>query len=384
MGNVISVYLGDFLSRDPGEIWEWLQSAFLSGSAPPDLADSHLEGIPKRLFVRESLEYALELDLGVTLRLPTGGKLVYRRLTFSPGRVVAEDTKEISREEARDSVLWAYLRLREMAGLALRMHEHRWIRKYPSEGSRNWAAWEHGLVNIFPPSRSEQLLLERRLFEIGELCEMGKRLIAINERVAKKTVFRIPAALESFPPLPREAGIAWSVGVPLQGPSPRTQLAGWLDVPAEEIVRAHANASRERGVLEVHLELDVIDVAGVMGKAPRVLFFENGHIFFIDLNPGKTMTKIEEDYAVQLVAESKLSLRRAAVYAAWVGATAAQQGISEEELIHLDALGAYGYAKKEDVPPTVHRAIEVRRAELTMLYWTGLRVLEVCQRAAHG
>lgn len=132
------------------------------------------------------------------------------------------------------------------------------------------------------------------------------------------------------------------------------------------------------------MELDVIDVAGVMVKVPRALFFENGHIFFIDPDLGKAMTEIGEDYAVRLVAESKLSLRRAAVYAAWVGATAAQQGISEQELIHLDALGAYGYAKKEEVPPTVHRALEVRRAELTMLYWTGLRVLDVCQRAARG
>lgn len=244
MGNVISVYLGDFLSRDPGEIWEWLQSAFLSGSAPPDLADSHLEGVPKRIFVRESLEYALELDLGVTLQLLGGDRFAYGRLTFSPGRVVAEDTKEISWKEAQDSVLGAYLQLREAAGLALRMLEHRRVRKDPGEGSHNWAAWEHGLVNIFPPSRSEQQLLESRFHEIHNLRVVGARLIAYNERIAKKTVFRIPAAVESFPPLPREVGIAWSTGVPLQGPSPRTQLAEWLDVPAEEIVRAHANASR--------------------------------------------------------------------------------------------------------------------------------------------
>lgn len=384
MGSVISVYLGDFLSKDPREIWEWIQSAFLSSSDPPDLTDSRLEGIPKRLFAREDFEYALELDLGVTLRHPTGGRLVYSRLIFAPGHVYAEGTEEISQKEAQDSVLGAYLQLRETAALARRMLDHRRIRKDPSEGGRDWTAWEHGLVNIFPPSRSEQQLLERRFHEIRSLRMAGAKLIAYNERIAKKTVFRIPVAVEGFPPLPREVGIAWSAGVPLQGPNPRTHLVEWLDVPAEEIVQAHVNASRERGVLEVHLELEVIDVAGVTGKTPRALYFENERIFLIDPNLYKAKTEIEEDYAVQLVAESKLGLRRAAVYAAWVGATAAERGINEQELIRLDALGTYGYAKKEDVPPMVQHAIEVRQSVLTMLYWTGLRVLEICQRAARG
>jgi hypothetical protein len=179
-------------------------------------------------------------------------------------------------------------------------------------------------------------------------------------------------------------GIAWSAGVPLQGPGPRTLLAEWLDVPAEEIVRAHINASRERGVLEVHLDLDVIDVADVTGKMPRALYFENGHIFLIDPSLYKAKTEIGEDYAVQLVAESKLSLRRAAVYAAWVRATATERDIKEQELIRLDALGTYGYAKEEDVPPVVRQAIEARQAWLTMLHWTGLRVLEICRHAARG
>jgi hypothetical protein len=381
MGNVISVYLRDFLSKDPEEIWEWLQSAFLSSSGPPDLAGSHLEGIPRMIFARDDFEYAIELDLGVILQRPTGGRLVYRRLVFAPGRVIAEGTEEISQEEARDSVLGAYLQLREAAALARRMLEHRRIRKDPSEGSHNWTAWEHGLVNMFPPSRSEQQLLEKRFGQVHELRAMGAKLIASNERIARKTVFRIPAAVKTFPPLPQEVGIAWSTGVPLQGASPRTQLAKWLDVPAEEIVRIHADASRERGVLEILLELDV---TGVTGEKPRALRFENGCIFLIDPGLDKAEAEIEEDYAVQLVAKSKLDLRRAAVYAAWVGATAAQQGISEEELIHLDALAAYGYAEKEDVPPMVHRAIGVRRAELTTLYWTGLRALEICRRAARG
>jgi hypothetical protein len=384
MGNVISVYLGDFLSKDPEEIWEWLQSAFLSGSGPPDLADSRLEDVPRMILTRESFEYALELNLGVTLQRPTGSRLFYSRLTFAPGRVVAEGTEEISQKEARDSVLGAYLQLREAAALARRMLEHRKIRKDPSEGSYSWTAWEHGLVNIFPPSRSEQQLLERRFHEIRDLRRTGEKLVALNERIAKKTVFWIPSAVKSFPPLPREVGISWSAGVPLQGPNPCTQLAEWLDVPAERIVQAHANASREMGVLEVLLELDVIDVMDVIGKAPRALYLENGHIFLIDPGLDKAKAEIKEDYAVQLVAKSKLDLRRAAVYAAWAGTAATQQRISEQELIDLDALATYGYAKKEDAPPVVHRAIEVQRAELTMLYWTGLRVLEVCQRAARG
>jgi hypothetical protein len=378
MGSVISVYLGDFLFGDPEEIWKWLQNAYLPDA---NLDDNRFKDVPKMVFQREDFEYALELDLGVIMQRPTGGKLVYRHLIFAPGRVVAEGMEEISEKEARDSVLGAYLQLREAAGLARRMLEHRRIRKDPLDSGRDWTAWEHGLINIFPPSRSEQRLLERRSLDVGDLLEVGARLIAHNERIARKTVFRIPEVVRSFPPSPREVGIAWSAGVPLQGPNPHTQLVEWLDVPAEEIVRAHINASRERGILELLLVLDVIDVAGVMGKGPRALRFENGHIFFIDPNLGKATTEIEEDYAVQLVAENKLELRRAAVYAAWVEITTKQNGISEQELIQLDALATYGYAKKEDVPPAAHRAIEVQRAKLSMLHWAGLRVLEACQRA---
>jgi hypothetical protein len=385
MGSVISVHLGHFLYMDPEEIWKWIQRNFLLGSGPPDWADSPLQGVPMMISEKEGLEYALRMDLGVTLQRPTGGRLAYRDLIFAPDRVVAEDAEEIPQEEAWDSILEAYLQLREAAAFALRMLSNRRVPKDSISGSHKWVAWEHGLVHIFPPSRSEQQLLERRLHEVHGRRDLGVGLIAFNERIARKTVFQIPEAVKSFPPLSQELGIPWSAGVPLEGPAPRTQLAKWLDVSAEEIVQAHASASRREGVIEVLMELDVTGVAGVTvtGKKPRALRFENGHIFLIDPDLDKAETEIKEEHAVRLVANSKLGLRRAAVYAAWVKATAKQKGISEQELIHLGALATYGYAKKEDVPPAVHPAIEVQLAELTMLYQTGLRVLAF-QNTASG
>jgi hypothetical protein len=264
----------------------------------------------------------------------------------------------------------AYLRLRQAAALARKMRKHGRIQKDPVEGSRDWTAWEHGYASVLPPSSSERQLLERRLQEIRDLHEMGERLLGVHRRS-----IRIPAAVIGFPPRPRKSGIAWSAGVPLREPHVRTHLAEWLDVPAEEIVQTLANASREREIL---LALEF------MGEDPRALRFDGGRVSFIDIGLDRTPKAVEEGQAVQLVAESKLKLRRAAVYAAWVRDTAARQGISEERLIRLDAMGTCGYADEKDIPSILDGLVGDRQTVLTVLYRTGLRVLEACQRAARG
>jgi site-specific recombinase XerD len=63
--------------------------------------------------------------------------------------------------------------------------------------------------------------------------------------------------------------------------------------------------------------------------------------------------------------------------------TAARQGISEERLIRLDAMGTCGYADEKDIPSILDGLVRDRTV-LIVLYRTGLRVLEVCQRVARG
>jgi hypothetical protein len=365
MGDVIFIRLEDFLSEDPGEILKWFD-AYLYGN--PD--DSRLADAPGEIRERAGSGYALGLDLGVPCRHFAGNNRAYQRLTFTFHGVFAEGVGNIPRTEAFDNILMAYLRLREAAALARRMREHGRIQKDPVEGSRDWTAWEHGYASMLPPSRLEQQLLERRLQKIRDLREMGERLLGVHGRN-----IRIPVAVKGFPPPPQKTGIAWGTGVPLREAHVRTHLAEWLDVAAEEIVQALAGVSREREIL---LALEF------MGEDPRVLRFDSGRVSFIDIGLDRTPKAIEEGQAVQLVAENKLELRRAAVYAAWVGDTAARKGISEEELIRLDAMGTYGYADEKDIPSILDGLVGDRRAALTVLYRTGLRVLEVCQRAAHG
>jgi hypothetical protein len=362
MGGVIFIRLEDFLSKDPGEILGWFQ-AHLYGKP----GDSRLADAPREIREIAGSGYALGLDLGVPRRL---FNRTYQRLIFTLDGIVAEGAGKISWTEILDGVLLSYLRLREAAALARRMREHRRIRKDLVEGSRDWTAWEHGYASMLPQSRLEQQLLERRLQKIRDLREMGERLLAVHGRS-----IQIPVAVKGFPPPPQKERISWSAGVPLQEAHVQTHLAEWLDMPAEEIVRTLANASREGEIL---LALDFT------GKAPRSLRFGGERISFIEIGLDRTPNAVEEGHAVQLVAESKLELRRAAVYAAWVRSTAARQGIGEEELIRLDAMGTYGYAEEKDVPSILHGLVWDKRTDLTVLYWTGLRVLEACQRAARG
>jgi hypothetical protein len=366
MGDVIFIRLEDFLSKDPREILAWF---YAYRYVSPD--DSRLADAPREIRERAGSGYALGLDLGVPCRRFTGGNRIYQRLIFTFDRVYAEGVGgSIPDTEVIGNVLMAYLRLREAAALARKMRKHGRIQKDPVEGSRDWTAWEHGYASMLPPSRLEQQLLERRLQKIRDLREMGERLLGVHGRN-----IRIPVAVKGFPPPPQKTGIAWSAGVPLQGAHVRTHLAEWLDVPAEEIVRTLAGVSREREIL---LALEF------MGEDPPALRFDSGRVSFIDIGLDRTPKAIEEGRAVQLVAENKLELRRAAVYAAWVRDTAKRKGISEEELIRLDAMGTYGYADEKDIPSILHGLVGDQRADLTILYRTGLRVLGACQRAAHG
>jgi len=365
VGDAIFIRLEDFLSEDPGKILTWLYAwRYVS----PD--DSRLADAPREIREMAGSERSLGLDLGVPCQHFTGDKRFYQRLIFTFHDVYAEGVGgRIPKTEVINNVLMAYLQLREAAALARKMRKHRRIRKDPVEGIRDWTAWEHGYDSMPPRSPSERQLLESRLQKIRDLREMGERLLGVHGRS-----IRIPAAVKGFPPPPQKTGIAWSAGVPLQGAHVRTHLAEWLDVPAEEIVQALASASQKREIL---LALEF------MGEDPPALRFKGGRISFIDIGLNRTPKAVEEGRAVQMVAENKLEMRRAAVYAAWVMDTAARQGISEEELIRLDAMGTYGYAEEKDIPSILDSLVR-DRTPLIVLYQTGLRVLEACQRVARG
>lgn len=374
MGSLIYVWLVDFIHKDPQEIWKWIHEAITFELDP---RSDHFKGVQMIYHLVEERKYALELNLGVPLQHPSESGVLYQYLTFtSDGRVIATGKgKEISPQEAMDFLLRAYLQLRRAAALTRRMLAHRHVRKDETYGSLDWTACEHGYTKRLPMSASpaEEELLEARFEEIKSYREMGMAVLRVPRNEHSIQVREI--VKKTFPPLPRETGIEWSAGVPLRGARVQTHLAEWLDVPSEKIVQTLARASLERDIL---LALDVLD------EPARVLRFEGGRISLMASGSDKSPTAMEEDHAVRLVAESKLNLRRASVYAAWARSVAVRQGIREERLIRMDALGAYGYAKEGNVPPSVRTAIESHQAELVALYRTGLRVLEICRRVARG
>jgi hypothetical protein len=117
-------------------------------------------------------------------------------------------------------------------------------------------------------------------------------------------------------------------------------------------------------------------------KDPRgALIFERGSIFLAFI-VGETIAhnsivEASKEKAAELIAEWKLLLRRAAVYAALVGAKAKRRHNSED-WIRLDALATFGFDKEEDAPSEALGTIEEKRSELFGLYETGLFVLEAC------
>jgi hypothetical protein len=115
---------------------------------------------------------------------------------------------------------------------------------------------------------------------------------------------------------------------------------------------------------------------------PRgALIFERGSI--LPAAVGRAIVRAHEaisvEEAAKLIAERKQSLRRAAVYAALVEASAKQHGIKPRGWIRLDALATFGFAEGKDVPDEALGAIKGKQSELLELYNAGLFVLEACQ-----
>jgi hypothetical protein len=162
-----------------------------------------------------------------------------------------------------------------------------------------------------------------------------------------------------------------------------THLAAWLAFSPKEIVgRIARDVERAPSAKLVVLGLDPPSTA----IEPRgALIFERRSILPASI-VGKAISRAHEaisvEEAARLIAERKQSLRRAAVYAAWVESEAKRHGISADDLIRLDAMATYGFASEWDIPVEARYSIQYKRSELSELHWAGLFVLNVSKSLA--
>jgi hypothetical protein len=128
------------------------------------------------------------------------------------------------------------------------------------------------------------------------------------------------------------------------------------------------------------MELDAL------GGSVSVLLFWGDSIFHSHVDggdlAGTSFWEIDQEKAILMVAERKLRLRRAAVYAAWVESEAKRHGISADDLIRLDAMATYGFASEWDIPVEARYSIQYKRSELSELHRAGLFVLNVSKSLA--
>jgi hypothetical protein len=307
---------------------------------------------------------------------------------------------EIDLPEAMRIVRDFYLNLRMAAALFLRVQ--RFVEAAEERGMsfsqavEAWPCWEVGYDDVSDmPARERAMVLDpfRAMYEAGGWIlrsQGGKRQSAGGIRVPDP-ILRAPARP------PEELGIRWGSGKVLWEWDPRrfwvhmppseegraivTHLALWLGLPPEVIV--------ERIVRPTEDPLsDWYVILGLGSPYTRTnpldaLIFERGRVFRA-LIVGKTVDRdhaeeISREKAAELIAERRLHLRRAAVYAAWAEASAKRYHIDLKDWIRLDALATFGFAKEEDAPSEALSAIEEKRSELLRLYETGLFVLEACR-----
>jgi hypothetical protein len=307
---------------------------------------------------------------------------------------------EIDLPEAIRITLDFYLKLRMAAALTLRVqHFARAAEKSGmafSQAVEAWPCWEVGYSDILGmPNRERGMILEpfRAMYEAGRRVlqsEGGKRRDAGGIRVPD-LILRAPARP------PEELRIRWGsekmlwewdslrswVHIPRSEESRAliTHLAFWLTLPPETIVKRNIRPTKDP-LSDWYLILG-LGVPYTRKKHLDALIFERGRVFHAFI-VGKTVDRdhaeeISKERAVELIAERKLYLRRAAVYAAWAEASARRHGIDLEKWIRLDALATFGFAKEEDAPSEALSAIEERRSELLRLYETGLFVLRAGQ-----
>jgi hypothetical protein len=311
-----------------------------------------------------------------------------------------------------DEAVWLvvdfYLNLRMAAAFALRvqrlMETHNMS---PGDAIEAWACWECGYSRIKDAPDRERDIIGERIKELRAIYVAGQLVLQAQEGKewsAKK--IRVPDSI--LDAIPRPSGeICWGEGEPLQERrigsfrigTPRSQQAGvstehrlvtmrleyiparlaaWLALPPEKIVEKAAWEAESLG--PVLMELDA------PSESVDVLLFWGGSIFHSSVEKGDlagtSFWEIAQEKAILMVAERKLHLRRAAVYAAWVESEAKRHGISADDLIRLDVMATYGFASEWDVPVEAWYPIKYKRSELSELRWAGLFVLNLSQSLA--
>jgi hypothetical protein len=313
-----------------------------------------------------------------------------------------------SPEEAVWLVVDFYLNLRMAAAFALRaqrlMETHNMS---PGDAIEAWACWECGYSGLKDAPDRERNIIGERIKELRAIYVAGQLVLQVQEgKEWSVRKIRVPDPILDAIPRPSEE-ICWGEGEPLQERRigsfqigmPRSQQAGvstehrlvtirleyiparlaaWLALPPEKIVEKVARGAESLG--PVLMELDA------PGRSVDVLLFWGGGIFHSSIDggdlAGTSFWEIDQEKAILMVAERKLRLRRAAVYAAWVESEAKRHGISADDLIRLDAMATYGFASEWDIPVEARYSIQYKRSELSELHRAGLFVLNVSKSLA--
>jgi hypothetical protein len=367
-------WLADFLHQSPVELVQTLheEARQQTGSQDPIELCLDVSGWPRPKFLRfvSDLIFAGPSETG----------LVY----------------EIGLQEAEAIATDFCLNLRMAAALALRVQNFAEAHGMDVDKAiEDWAFWEAGYSGLSNMDDRELGMIQSRIQTLRILYNAGREVLKAQEGKRRGAGrIRVPKSVLSMAPRPpEEMGIRWGAGETPNGwdakrlrvDAPRpgsfvTHLAAWLALPPEEIVERIARVAEEASPAGYAiLGLDAPDTP----KDPRgALIFERGSIFLAFI-VGETIAhnsivEASKEKAAELIAEWKLLLRRAAVYAALVGAKAKRRHNSED-WIRLDALATFGFDKEEDAPSEALGTIEEKRSELFGLYETGLFVLEACQ-----
>jgi hypothetical protein len=162
-------------------------------------------------------------------------------------------------------------------------------------------------------------------------------------------------------------------------------LAAWLALPPEQIfekIRQAVGKTPEIERVLLGLEVPKESTEDPIGA----IIFEREGVFFAFVVGGPIASghawEISQEEAVKRIAEWKLRLRRAAVYATWVESGAKRHGISADDLIRLDAMAAHGFAEEGSMPKEARRVIEDKQPKLSELHRAGFFVLNLSQSLA--
>jgi hypothetical protein len=357
--------------------------------------------------------------LGLELRLDVGGWPSYRVLRFVSADLILDGESKTNLRYAKEVARNFYLSLRSAAAFALRVrHLAETYGMSMDHAIRAWACWEYGYSSLEEVSEYDDHVdneIRGRIEELNKIYSAGWHVLQAqeNKRLVPGGIRVHNSILKTIPRPPEETGIRWVEWEPLwqlrneswndafgslravffdgqRAVVPRhwpvsTHLAAWLGVHPfvvfhnikKVVAEKAAEASSKRGGFACVLLLDVPVKAG--WSIPALLFDRKGvHLLSVEgeeLNPW--YTEFKEEALIELIAERRLRLCRAAAYAAWVESGAEMLKIGADELIRLDALAAYGFDREEDVPEEVRDAIESRQADLSDLHKVGLFVLSL-------